>query len=216
MKSRISKFKSIILKRKTGKGVIGIVLLTAVFTASAGMVMPVHGEEPVPRAGDVPSGYSGSAVNGTIKGLSEKELKELTGFREFCDETLRFSMPHFKNPAVYIRFGDNLYLVPEGMPSLKGLKVLRPGLHLGEIKKSRFEPSHALALVLAPKDAVHIWNMASDDSRIGDYLRGGTFPAEGEKGWHLVCVDGFGIGWGKLAGGIMKNHYPKGLRRSLI
>ena len=182
------------------------------------------------KAGDVPWGYSGSAVNGTIKGLSEKELKELTGFREFCDETLRFLMPHFKagikkadpfraefkEPAVYIRFGDNLYLVPEGMPSLKGLKVLRPGLHLGEIKKGRFEPSHALALALAPKDAVHIWNMASDDSRIGDYLRGGTFSAEGGKGWYLVCVDGFGIGWGKLAGGIMKNHYPRGLRRGLI
>ncbi len=166
------------------------------------------------KAGDVPQGYSGSAVNGTIKGLSEKELEKLTEFREFCDDMLRFSMPHFKAPAVYIRFGDNLYLVPEGMPSLKGLKVLRPGLHLGEIKKGRFEPSHALALALAPKDAAHIWNMAYGDSRIRDYLRGGTFPAEGEKGWYLICVDGFSIGWGKLAGGIMKNHYPRGLRRS--
>ena len=44
------------------------------------------------------------------------------------------------------------------------------------------------------------------------YLNGQTFSAEGEKGWYLITVDGYSIGWGKLAGGVMKNHYPKGLR----
>ena len=34
----------------------------------------------------------------------------------------------------------------------------------------------------------------------------------GEKGWTLVLVDGYPVGWGKLAGGMLKNHYPKGLR----
>ena len=34
------------------------------------------------------------------------------------------------------------------MPGVKGLKVLRPGLHLGTLKKNRFEPTHALALAL--------------------------------------------------------------------
>ena len=45
------------------------------------------------------------------------------------------------------------------------------------------------------------------------YLKGQTFSAEGEKGWYLICVDGCSLGWGKLAGGVMKNHYPKGLRK---
>jgi NOL1/NOP2/fmu family ribosome biogenesis protein len=36
--------------------------------------------------------------------------------------------------------------------------------------------------------------------------------ANGSKGWHLITVDGYSIGWGKLAGNMMKNHYPKGLR----
>ena len=48
----------------------------------------------------------------------------------------------------FLLFGENLYLVPEQMPDLKGLRVLRPGLHLGTAKKDRFEPSHALALFL--------------------------------------------------------------------
>lgn len=111
-----------------------------------------------------------------------------------------------------VGFGDNLYLVAEGMPSLNGLKVLRPGLHLGELRKNRFEPSHALALALKPSQAVHRWNLDSDGQRILAYLNGEIFPADGEKGWYLICVDGFGIGWGKLAGGMMKNHYPRGLR----
>ena len=112
-----------------------------------------------------------------------------------------------------MKFGDNLYLVPENMPNLKGLKVLRPGLQLGIFKKNRFEPSHALALALAPPEAAFVWNLCAEERTVGAYLDGQTFPAEGKKGWYLICVDGFSIGWGKLAGGIMKNHYPKGLRK---
>ncbi len=113
----------------------------------------------------------------------------------------------------FMNFGDNLYLIPGDMPSLKGLKVLRPGLHLGEMKKNRFEPSHALALALDPRSAAHVWNLDACDPTVSAYLNGQTFPAEGEKGWYLICVEGFGLGWGKLAAGSMKNHYPRGLRR---
>ena len=148
----------------------------------------------------------------------------------FCDENIRFSVSVKKagesglfseigrmvgmgEEVRQIRFGDHVYLVPEGMPSLSGLKVLRPGLHLGEWKKNRFEPSHALALALPPEHAIHVWDLDSRDSLAEAWLKGQTFPAEGEKGWYLICVEGFSIGWGKLAGGIMKNHYPIGLRR---
>ena len=107
--------------------------------------------------------------------------------------------------------GDNLYRMPERMPGVKGLKVLRPGLHLGTLKKNRFEPAHALALALCPKDVKHVWNLSVEEAAA--YLKGQTFSAEGEKGWYLICVDDISLGWGKLAGGIMKNHYPKGLRK---
>ena len=90
--------------------------------------------------------------------------------------------------------------------------MLRPGLHLGELKKNRFEPSHALAHFLSPADVQNSVSYESTEKRIVDYLNGQTFSYEGEKGWYLVCVDGFSLGWGKLAGNVMKNHYPKGLR----
>lgn len=115
----------------------------------------------------------------------------------------------------YIKFGSFLYLVPAAMPDLRGLKILRPGLCLGELKKNRFEPSHALALALAPEEAAHVWNLSAEGPETASYLNGQTFSAEGEPGWYLICVEGFGIGWGKLAGGVMKNHYPRGLRTPL-
>ena len=92
------------------------------------------------------------------------------------------------------------------------MKVLRPGLHLGTMKKNRFEPSHALALALSADEVVYSMDLPAEDPRVHAYLNGQTFSADGEKGWYLITVDGYSIGWGKLAGGVMKNHYPKGLR----
>lgn len=160
--------------------------------------------------------------NGTVKGIPEKELGE---FWQFCQESLQLSRNAslselgkifgMDGETAYIRFGDNLYLMPADMPDPKGMKVLRPGLHLGELKKNRFEPSHSLALALPPGNVRRIWNLESESTDVLAYLNGRTFSADGEKGWCLVCVDGFGLGWGKLADGVMKNHYPKGLRINL-
>ena len=158
-------------------------------------------------------------VNGIVRGISEKDLGE---FISFCQENLHLSgdtlsrqladAVRTENETVFIKFGENLYLAPAQLPNLKGLKVLRPGLHLGEIKKNRFEPSHALALALFPRAAARTWNLNSDSAQATAYLKGQTIAAEGDKGWYLICVDGFGLGWGKLTSGVMKNHYPKGLR----
>lgn len=158
------------------------------------------------KEGDMPAGYRAIAPMGIQKGASDKELGEYPAFEK---EFLRVKLQGTK-----LKFGDNIYLVPENMPNLKGLKVLRPGLHIGTLKKNRFEPSHALALALNPGEAVHVWDLQSTENTINAYLNGQTFPADGEKGWYLICVDGFSTGWGKLAGGIMKNHYPKGLRKN--
>lgn len=158
------------------------------------------------KEGSMPAAYRAIAPGGLQKGISEKELGEYPAFEK---EYL-----HVKLQGTYMKFGDNIYLIPENMPNIKGLKVLRPGLHIGTLKKNRFEPSHALALALSPKEAVNVWNLKSTENTVNAYLNGQTFSADGEKGWYLVCVDGFSLGWGKLAGGIMKNHYPKGLRKN--
>ena len=109
-----------------------------------------------------------------------------------------------------VQFGGRLYWAPMELPDIRGIKVLRPGLELGEVKKDRFEPAHALALWL--KNASRTVELSLDDSRLSAYLHGDTIPAE-VKGWCLVRVDGYSLGWGKGDGKVLKNHYPKGLRR---
>ena len=109
-----------------------------------------------------------------------------------------------------VTFGSRVFWASRDMPSLKGLKVLRPGLELGELKKDRFEPAHALALWL--KNCVNTENLNSDSREIQNYLCGNVIPTS-QKGWCLVTVDNYSIGWGKGDGVQLKNHYPKGLRR---
>jgi len=107
-------------------------------------------------------------------------------------------------------FGQNLFWAPEEMPDIQKLKVLRPGLELGEVKKDRFEPAHALALWL--KDCGNSESFAPDSEEIKSYMHGDVVPSQ-KKGWCLVKAGDYSIGWGKGDGRVLKNHYPKGLRR---
>ncbi len=109
-----------------------------------------------------------------------------------------------------ISFGPSLYWAPTDTPDLKGLKVVRPGLELGILKKDRFEPAHALALWL--RDCKNTENFTADSPEIDKYLHGDVVNSP-RQGWCLVQVDGFSLGWGKGDGRVLKNHYPKGLRR---
>lgn len=146
------------------------------------------------------------------KSLPAKEIKE---FWDFAEETV--TDRKMFDEGIYLKFGDQLYLAPKETPNLQGLKVLRPGLHLGTIKKNRFEPSHALALTLKKEQVHRTVNLEMDSLEIKHYLSGQTLTASDvqDKGWCLVLVEGYSVGWGKMAGGIVKNHYPKGLRKYL-
>ncbi len=137
-----------------------------------------------------------------ISGTKKKE--ELKYFKEFADTVL-----NIKLEGEYVMFGDSLYLVPDVMIDLKGIKVERAGLKLGCNKKNRFEPDHALALSLKPEDVKQVTEL-SEPSK---YLRGETVTCEYDKGWTLVTVNNIPLGWGKAQNGVLKNHYPKGLRK---
>ena len=166
------------------------------------------------KKGEVREGYQGFVKNGLEQGLSAKEQKNLSDFDEFVKATLNDDVLCDIRDRL-LKFGDQLYLMPVGMPSVKGMKVLRPGLHLGTLKKNRFEPSHALALALKTEQVKHTMELYTEDNdnMANAYLNGMTLNHEGEKGWYLMTYRGYSIGWGKLAGQIMKNHYPKGLRK---
>ena len=109
-----------------------------------------------------------------------------------------------------VSFGPSLFLAPEELPDIRRLKVLRPGLELGMVKKDRFEPAHALALWL--KSCTNVQDYDPDSDEIKAYLHGDVVPSK-VRGWCLVRAGGYSIGWGKGDGTVLKNHYPKGLRR---
>jgi NOL1/NOP2/sun family putative RNA methylase len=127
---------------------------------------------------------------------------------------LSFARENLLDPptGTYLLFGDQLYLAVEPLPDLTGIKVVRPGLHLGTRKKNRFEPSHSLALALEAGQARRTYSLSPDAAETAAYLRGETITREGEDGWTLVTIGRFPLGFGKQTGTLLKNHYPKGLR----
>lgn len=111
---------------------------------------------------------------------------------------------------------DSVYYLPEGLVWNLPLRFLRTGLLLGELKKGRFEPSQALAMVMRPETYHSVVSLEMDDSRVLRYLKGETISlkeAEGPvKGWCLVTMEGFPLGWAKGTGMSLKNKYYPGWR----
>ena len=118
------------------------------------------------------------------------------------------------SPERIIAREDRLYYLPEGLPDLSGLRILRSGLLLGEMKKNRFEPSQALACALKAEEYDNCYNLSAEDEDVIRYLKCETIDAKTPvaDGFVLVCVDGYPLGWGKAAKGVIKNKYLAGWR----
>lgn len=149
------------------------------------------------RGGDAPGAAS----------APEPAAKLPAELASFCRET-DAQLP----PGYPVLFGSHVYLVPDELPHLRGLRVLRAGLELGEVLKNRFEPAHAWALWLQTlKSSI---SFAEADPQLARYLAGEVLPGE-TRGWTLIQTDGCSLGWAKGDGRQLKNHYPKALRRPL-
>lgn len=156
--------------------------------------------------------------NETKPALTKENMKLLS---EFLDETISDDMAALIKNSRLVMFGEQLYRLPDMEVDIKGLKVQRAGLHIGEFKKQRFEPSHSLALALKLNDAKNLVKLTCDNPQTIGFFNGQSVmlsdeqAAECKKGWALVCVDGYPAGWGKVNGTQVKNHYPKGLRNKI-
>ena len=102
--------------------------------------------------------FPANAVESRKAKKGKQQLSKAADYSQFFDfqkDTLQIDLMERENGGLYL-FGEQLYLLPKDMPSLHTLKVLRCGLHLGTLKKNRFEPSHALALALKPQEVQHV------------------------------------------------------------
>ena len=110
---------------------------------------------------------------------------------------------------------ERAFLLPEHCPDLRGLRIVRSGLYLGDCLKKRFEPSQALAMALHPSGYKRSISFPAEDIRVEKYLRGETVDMDDSElsGWTLFCVDEFPLGWGKCNRGRLKNKYNPGWRK---
>ena len=131
-------------------------------------------------------------------------------------EWLEFARAYF--PALASRplagVGEWLLLPAPGSEGLNTakLRVVRGGVLAGSVLKKRFQPAHALFMAYGA-DCTNREELTLADPRTTAWLRGEEIDAAtAQNGWCAVLVDGFPLGGGKVSGGRIKNHYPKGLR----
>lgn len=107
---------------------------------------------------------------------------------------------------------DKLFIVPDFLPDLSGLGVIRAGFLAGEMHGRRFEPSHSLFTCAAPQKLRRTLELSCDDPACAAFLHGEETDCDGQPGYTGVVIDGMTVGFGKCSGGRLKNKYPKGLR----
>ena len=147
------------------------------------------GDEPAHRTA-VPDG---KAPDPALRREAEQILKDLT------DEP-------FQADLVY---AGGLWQQLKNTPEYGGLKCLRPGIRLLQQRGRTLIPDHALSRVCRARQ---LWT--ADAEEAVKYLHGDTLEVPGQvRGWVQVWSDGVPLGWGKATQGVLKNHYPKGLRK---
>lgn len=105
---------------------------------------------------------------------------------------------------------NTIYMVPNNLIDLKSIKTVNVGVKLGEIKGKNFIPSQELSLMLKKDGFSNIINLDCNDIRVTKYLKGETIEySNSKKGWNLICVDGYSLGFGKSDGDMIKNNYKK-------
>jgi len=109
------------------------------------------------------------------------------------------------------RVGENIVLIAHGCP-VPPYSVFSSGVLIGEIRGKNLFPSHQFFSVYGNlfKRRVNL----TEQKDITGYLCGEEIPdkADTGNGYCAVCYRGFTLGGGKISGGMIKNHYPKGLR----
>jgi 16S rRNA C967 or C1407 C5-methylase (RsmB/RsmF family)/NOL1/NOP2/fmu family ribosome biogenesis protein len=114
------------------------------------------------------------------------------------------------DPGAVTVVGERAYRVADDELARAGVRLVRPGLLLGRARPGRFEPAHALAMLAGTPVARRVRRLEEDEAVA--WVRGEALGHQGPGGWTVVTWNGWPLGWGRAAGGSLKNHYPKGLR----
>lgn len=124
----------------------------------------------------------------------------------------------------FVTHGTGIFQMTFDERIFKGLKVVKTGLYVGDIKplksgKTVFEPSNSIALALSRDDIRDDSYLAlsRDDDRLLKYLRGETISVSQEDGIKnsgliIAGIGSYPLGFAKINGTTAKNMYPKAWR----
>jgi 16S rRNA C967 or C1407 C5-methylase (RsmB/RsmF family)/NOL1/NOP2/fmu family ribosome biogenesis protein len=163
------------------------------FIAKLGRSAAALADRPAPEARESPASRRQVPRRGVVD-----------AWRGFAADALQVEFP-----AVTV-VGERAYSVPDEELAGAGVRLVRPGLPLGRARPGRFEPAHALAMVAGPPVVRRTRELREGEARA--WVRGEPLASDGLDGWTVVAWNGWPLGWGRAAGGALKNHYPKGLR----
>lgn len=161
------------------------------------------------------SGAERTAAGSRERSRTEPQGKKAPALPTELTDFLALMNREFEDSRIMIK-NDSVYYLPENFVPAKELRYLRTGLLLGELKNKRFEPGQVLAMTLHAEEFRQTISWKKEDDRVIRYLKGETIsltPEEGPvKGWCLVCVDGYPLGFAKGTGMALKNKYYPGWR----
>ncbi|WP_373261821.1 RsmF rRNA methyltransferase first C-terminal domain-containing protein [Hungatella hathewayi] len=160
-------------------------------------------------------GAERTAAGSRERSRTEPQGKKAPALPTELTDFLALMNREFDGSRIMIK-NDSVYYLPENFVPAKELRYLRTGLLLGELKNKRFEPGQAFAMTLHAEEFRQTISWKKEDDRVIRYLKGETIsltPEEGPvKGWCLVCVDGYPLGFAKGTGMALKNKYYPGWR----
>ena len=105
-----------------------------------------------------------------------------------------------------------LWYMPDGINpgQLDGVRMLRSGIALCSLHGRQPEPDHAAGMALTSLEVKNVCELSV--SELKQYQAGETVRKTCDRGWVMLQYEGISVGWGKQSDGVIKIHYPKGLR----
>ena len=172
-------------------------------------IYPMDGGEGHFAAKLLKRGEGYSDIRASHETLPTPDKKIPSVVKEFLEDTF-INIDPYKRLLMH---GDNVFVLPDYCPDIRGTGVIRAGVFAGTVKKNYFEPHHALFMAADKDNIKRLVDLPIDDPRVKNFLHGEEISVEGNiKGYTAVCVEGIVTGFGKVSNGMLKNKYPKGLR----
>ncbi|MEG0086165.1 MAG: RsmB/NOP family class I SAM-dependent RNA methyltransferase, partial [Niameybacter sp.] len=150
---------------------------------------------------------TGHTVDTTKRLAVKKRIKDIAILKEFIE-----TYTYLDTDTPIIELKNKIYLQSEDAPDLEGLRVIRSGMYLGEVKNKRFDPSQVLPMAYSKEMFKQYIDLDIRDVNVVKYLKGETLLVEAPKGFNVIGVMGYPLGWVKSQNGTLKNLYAPNWR----